>query len=188
MFVSSKRPLAVSPQLAFTFPKELCCNCGTREGIEVVMQDTRLTKFFFGGGTEVIFTLPLPFCKRCKASSRRRPTTFIRWVLVFSLFWVFIVFAFTLIGIGTQAVWFMEHSMLMALFLAIIAVIVLISIRRPRPGQTSYSQPLRITKLKRKFVSGEVTGITFWFSNSHYATEFNSLNGPVIASGVVEVA
>ena len=114
--------------------------------------------------------------------------TILRWGLVFGLFWVFTVFALALIGLALEAQRLMEHAIIAAVIIALLATVAAIAVRRPRGHQTSYCQPVRITKLRRKFLSGEVTGIRFSFSNGQFASEFTSINGPAIASGVVETS
>jgi hypothetical protein len=36
--------------LIFEFPQKRCCNCGKTDSLQTIDQDTRLTRFFFGGG------------------------------------------------------------------------------------------------------------------------------------------
>lgn len=58
---------------------------------------------------------------------------------------------------------------------------------KPKGEQTIYFQPVRIGKLKRKFVSGTVTGIRLAFTNREYARAFVRENQNAINRKTVEV-
>src|SRR5689334_11074908 len=90
--------LKFNDNVVFTFPAHLCCNCGARNDLTVVKQDTRKTSYLFAGGSEITFFLPLPFCAACAPSAKRRPKNVAHRVLGFIV--AFAVTALALIIIG----------------------------------------------------------------------------------------
>jgi hypothetical protein len=75
-----------------------------------------------------------------------------------------------------------------ALLFAACASLAWFAIGRPRGGQTSHFQPVRIPTLKREFVSGVVTAIGFSFTNKQYARAFYQANKAAVEQGVVSIA
>jgi hypothetical protein len=166
----------------FGFPNHLCCNCGTKADLKVVAQDTRRTTYLIAGGTETTFRLPLPFCSRCAPSAKRRPKNVVHRILLFAL--ALAIYFVTLIVLGE----FFVKGDLLAKYLTHIAVVLaalttlgVVLMARPKAGQSSYFQPVRIPTLKREFLSGAVTAIGFSFSNREYAQAFKQENRDAIA-------
>lgn len=173
--------------LYFTFPTSLCCNCGTTTGLSVVEQDTRQTTYLGIGGTEITFQLPLPFCSTCARSAKRRVKSLIDRLLMFALMFAATFLGLIIVGEVYSLTQFSEYLIHLSAAVAAALTVTLVLLARPKGSQTSYYQPVRISKLKREFLSGKVVGIRFRFSNSDYAQLFSSHNQEPIRSKLVEV-
>ena len=180
-------PLEIAEGVSFVFPADACCNCGRTDGLSVVTQDTRLTRYLLGGGSEYTFKLPLPFCAACARSARRRPAPLFHKALAVALMFGVALLGLTVAAIGTGSLWLTEHAVLLSFVLAVVAVGGWYASRRPSPGQTSFYQPVRIARLKQTFVAGRVTGIRFAFTNHAYAQRFTSANTASVGARLVEV-
>lgn len=101
----------------FDFPNHFCCNCGIKDDLKVLSQDTRRTTYLIAGGTETSFRLPLPFCFRCTPSAKRRPKNIVHRFLHFAF--VFILYFVALLVVGE----FLIKGYLLAEYLTHIAVI-----------------------------------------------------------------
>lgn len=169
------------------FPKSFCCNCGERYNLRCVEQDTRVTTYLFGGGTEIIFKFLLPFCIGCLPSSKRRPKNIFHMALLFVM--VCAIIASTLVGIGLFVDTFLspDNIILASLLISFFFVAMKLVFCRPKDKQTSYFQPVIVKKLKREFISTAITKITFLFTNKEYARAFSIENKKVILDGIVEV-
>ena len=166
----------------FSFPNHFCCNCAAQDGVRVVVQDTRRTTYLLAGGTETTFQLPLPFCPRCAASAKRRPKNAVHRFLLFALafaLWFGGLVALGLLDVLPRA--FADHLAPLTALLALGTVAAAVFMSRPRAGQSSYFQPVRIPKLRQEFVSGAVTAIGFSFANPAYAKAFSQANKEAIA-------
>lgn len=176
--------IAFRGDVQFRFPDHLCCNCGTEgQDVAVIAQDTKQTKYFLAGGTELTIKLLLPFCPRCEPSSRRRPKSLLNWLLIFIAF----LGAFLLILVFTEHPVLGQHPLSFSTVFAALSIASISALMRPRPGQSSYFQPVRIRKLYQEFLSGDVKKIRFGFSQPRYATAFVNLNQESIKAGSVEV-
>jgi hypothetical protein len=140
-----------------------------------------------GGGSEYTFRLPLPFCQSCEVTAKRRPATFFHKGLVFGLLFAVGLLAVTITGIATGWLWPMEHPVLISMAFAAAVSFPWYSSRRPEPGQSSYYQPVRLLKLRQKFLSGVITGVKFGFSNHLYAEHLVSVNHEAVSSGILEI-
>ncbi len=172
----------------FSFPNNLCCNCGKHTRLKLVEQDTRRTTYLFGGGTELTFKLPLPFCEDCTSSAKRRPKNLFHLALGFLL--SFAVAALALIIVGDLVFnnpAFAKYIAHASLLIAACITAAWMVLTKPKGQQTSYFQPVRIPKLKREFVSGAITAIGFSFTNHDYARAFTSANQAAIERKVVSV-
>jgi hypothetical protein len=187
MIPSPSRPIPMAENIVFSFPGDICCNCGTNENLAVIEQDTRLTRYFLGGGSEYAFRFRLPFCKSCTPSSKRRPATLLRWLLIFGLAYVISLLAITIIGIGTEAALLMEKGFIISAFAAGLFTAAWFLKSKPRQGQSSYYQPVRILKLRQEFLSGKVLGIRFGFTNEKYEREFSAMNNQAVLAKTIEV-
>lgn len=189
MQVIAKHPLRIVDELSLVFPTSRCCNCGTGDSIRILEQDTRVTRYLFGGGSEIAFKFAIPLCCACEPSAKRRPPGLFGRLLVLLL--AFAISAAILVGIGD----FVLHSTFIATYLFLLATLAGViftvcfyALRRPSVLQTSFYQPVRVTKLGQEFVSGVVNKIKFAFTNRAYASEFGRLNQTAIGKGFVEIA
>jgi len=185
--LTSVSTIQVNENISLNFPTGTCCNCGTNRDIQVLNQDTRLTRFMGGGGSEYTFHFPLPFCPRCKPTARRRPPTHLKRFLVVALLFVGFLFGFTGVGIGLQFNWLLENAWVLSAVIAVIGGVAWYATRGVSLPQTSYYQPIRIKGMKQGFVSGKVKTITLVFSNSAYSQQFITANGEAMQSGIVKV-
>lgn len=187
MIPSPSREVSIAEDARFVFPASPCCNCGAAEA-QVIPQDTRLTRFWGFGGSECQFTLPLPFCSRCVPTSKRRPPTWIKRVLVFGISWIAALVALIPIALAAgEHSWLAEWAPLVAVVVGAAATIAWYLTRSPRLEQSSYYQPVRIVKLRQEFFSERVRGITFAFTNPTYASAFEGANAEAIQRGAVKV-
>lgn len=173
--------------LEFSFPTSMCCNCGTTSGLSVLRQDTRQTTYLGVGGTEITFQLPLPFCTTCARSAKRRVKSLIDRLLMFALMFGATFLGLIILGEVYSLPQLSEYLITLSAVVATALTVTLVLVARPKGNQTSYYQPVRISKLKREFISGKVVGIRFRFSNNDYAQLFSSHNQEPIRSKLVEV-
>lgn len=173
--------------VVFSFPASLCCNCGATANLKIVEQDTRQTKYFILGGTELALRLPLPFCPGCAASAKRRPRSIVHYsLLALFVFWVtffgLIVAGDVMLSMPTLS----QHLVAISAVFTALLIGLLLIISRPKGKKTSYFHPVRIKKLKREFVSGTVTAIRFALTNPEYARAFTNENQAAIRLNKVE--
>jgi hypothetical protein len=175
-----------SPPL--TFPTAFCCNCGALDCVAEV-QDTRVTRYFGIGGTETTFHLPLPICARCRRSLRRRPPGFFARLLLFVTCLAVATLLAALLNYSFfRSEWLWRHVLVLATVLAVIAFVLLTRLRRPKPPQTSFYQPVRIkvASVAVSHVEGGASSVTFMklaFTNPDYLNVFRNANGNAIQAG-----
>jgi len=165
---------------------ELCCNCAALTGLTLLDQDTRLTRFFLMGGSEITFRLRLPFCRSCAPSAKRRPISLFHRLLVFGLFYFGVFAVLLLTGMALESESLLDRTGLLSGILGLVATVLWYAVRRPNPHQSSYYQPVRITRLRQKFFSGMVRGIGFAFTSAVYRQQFESINETAIAAGQIQ--
>ncbi len=172
----------------FAFPADFCCNCGKKTDIERTEQDTKVTTYLFGGGTEITFKFPLPFCRECIPSSKRRPKNIFHRILVFLVLFGAVALALIVSELFIpQGTVISEHLVPISLVASLSFTIIWISLNRPKGKQTSYFQPVRIRKLKREFISGDITKIVFSFTNKAYERAFSAKNKEAVSTGTVGI-
>lgn len=176
--------------LPFQVPLTRCCNCSETDGLEIVATPLKRTRYMLLAGTELTFTLELPYCAGCKRTAKRfRQGLFSKLLIGFGLFIVF----FLVSAVGGSFLplelarrlpesWQVWGSAAAA---AVIAV-PLLFFRRPKPPRTSRSQPVSLHGLGQKF-SGQVTSMALAFTNARYAEEFARANQDAIAEGILKV-
>ena len=182
-------PVTCAPGVGLVFPGSLCANCGTREGVKVVDQDTRKTSYFVLGGTELTFQFPVATCESCAKSLSRRPKNIISNALI-SMAAGFLGFALLLliIELGNLEFGFISGNLVnLGGVIAAAVFVALPLLQRPAPGQSSWFQPVRLVGLKRRFVDGQIEGFKFRFTNSEYQQAFSRLNGDAISNGTVVI-
>jgi hypothetical protein len=185
--LTSGTTIQVNENISLNFPTDSCCNCGTNHDIQILYQDTRLTRFMGWGGSEYTLKFPLPFCPRCMPTAHRRPPTNLKRFLVVALLFVGFLFLFTIVGIGLQVNWLLENAWVLSTVIAVIVGVAWYATRRVTLSQTSYYQPIRIKGMKQEFLSVKVKTITLVFTNSTYSQQFITANGEAMQSGTVQV-
>ena len=173
-------------RLAFTAPKEMCCNCGSTQDIALVETQFKKTRYVLLVGTELTLTMDLPYCSICKKTAGRFRVSVLNKLLV-SL-GVFFVLLLAVVFLPTDQS-SIPSSLLAPWVLAVVALLLTFlfyALRRPSPPQTSYYQPVFMTKLKRKF-SGVVLHVAFNCTNSDFATKFATMNQLFINAGALTI-
>jgi hypothetical protein len=177
-----------SPSLVF--PMTFCCNCGDTNCVNEI-QDTRVTRYFGVGGTETTFQLPVPVCAACRRSTRRRPQGFFSKFLLVALGTAVAFLALALLGTTLELpLWIGEHLFVISVCLALALMILVWRLRRPKPPQTSFYQPVRIKKADVQLTDlmsgeGHVAFMKLAFTNPDYLNVFVNANRDAITSGHV---
>lgn len=175
-----------SPQLSF--PKTFCCNCGDTNCVSEI-QDTRVTRYFGLGGTETTFRLPLPVCAACRRSTRRRPQGFFAKVLLVAVGTGVAFFALLMLGYTVALpLWIVEHMLAISAVVAFIVMLGVWRLRRPKPPQTSFYQPVRIKQADVQLTdlmsgAGHVAFMKLAFTNPDYLNVFVEANRDAIKAG-----
>jgi hypothetical protein len=179
-----------SPQLGF--PQTFCCNCGVTD-CAVETQDTRVTRFFGIGNNEMTFKLSVPVCAACRKSSRRRPAGFFSrlGVLAASLSaaYVTLLVLSLLVALPT---WIFGNVLAISVILALLFSFVFYALRRPKPPQTSFYQPVRIKNVRLQVTGlmageGQVGFMKLAFSNPDYLNMFVNANEDAIKARRIAV-
>ncbi|HEV7608836.1 MAG TPA: hypothetical protein VGO61_15950 [Steroidobacteraceae bacterium] len=179
-----------SPGLSF--PMGFCCNCGDTNCMNEI-QDTRVTRYFGLGGTETTFKLPVPVCADCRRSTRRRPQGFFSKVLMVALGTAVAFFALVLLGSTVELpLWIGDHLFVISFVLALALMIVIWRLRRPKPPQTSFYQPVRIKEANVQLTdlmsgAGHVAFMKLAFTNPDYLNIFVNANRDAINAGQIAV-
>jgi hypothetical protein len=175
-----------------SFPSAFCCNCGALD-CETEIQDTRVTRYFGLRKGETTFHLPVPVCARCRHSIRRRPPGFFSRLSLLATCLVVSSLLFALANyswFGSE--WLLRHVLVVAAVVAVIAFVLLTKLRRPKPPQTSFYQPVRIkvATVAVSHVEGAASRVTFMklaFANPDYLNAFRTANAEAIEAGGVSV-
>lgn len=173
---------------ALIFPTAFCCNCG-EVNCAAENQDTRVTRFFAIYGTGATFHLSVPVCARCRRSLRRRPAVFFSRLLVLALMSVaFLALVMLWQSSGSMPVWFVDHSFQLIVVLGLLATLGFYWLRRKRPPQTSFYQPVRIKQARVRFTDvmsgrGNVDYMKLAFTNPDYLNVFRNANREAIEAG-----
>ena len=177
-----------SPQMSL--PTSFCCNCGDLNCVNEI-QNTRVTRYFGIGGTETTFHLLVPICARCRRTTKRRPPGFFARLLVLALMLAVVFPGLLALGAAvTFPEWLAANLFWVSLGLAIALSIVLWRLRRPKPPQTSFYQPVRIKKADVAVSdlansSGRVMFMKLAFTNPDYLEVFRSANADSIKAGSI---
>jgi hypothetical protein len=181
---------AAGPSL--NFPTNFCCNCGGLDCVNEV-QDTRVTRYFGIGGTETTFHLAVPICANCRRSTRRRPSGFFSKLLVLGLSICVVFLGLIALGAAVELpLWFSENLFGIGAGLGFVGTILFYWLRRARPPQTSFYQPVRVKAADLKYtdiMSGEsrLVYIKLAFTNPDYLTAFRNANQEAITAGHLAV-
>ena len=164
------------------FPPAFCCNCGDIN-CTPELQDTRVTRYFFMAGTETTFMLSIPVCAACRKSLRRRPQGLFSRFLVWALSSCVVFGGMIMLGENmTLPLWMAEHLFAISAGLALVLVVLFYRLRRPKPPQTSFYQPVRIKEASVQFGGehGQVAFMKLGFTNHEYLNVFATANRDAI--------
>lgn len=171
---------AESPPL--NFPATFCCNCGDTDCMTEI-QDTRVTRHFGFGGIETTFQLAIPICANCRKSTRRRPAGWFSRLLAWVLTSCVVFGALLILGENVSLpLWMIDHLFAVAALVGLLLVTLFYRLRRPRPPQTSYYQPVRIKRATLHFDddAGRVAFMKLAFTNPDYLNVFTTANREAI--------
>jgi hypothetical protein len=169
-----------TPQL--NFPTAFCCNCGDIN-CTPEKQETRITRFFLMAGTQTTFTLSIPVCANCYKSTRRRPHSVSARLLIWVLTAGAVFGAMAALGQSVALpVWISENLPVISAVLALVFVVLFYRLRRPKPPQTSFYQPVRIKDASVRFGgdNGQVAYLKLGFTNHEYLNVFATANRDAI--------
>lgn len=168
--------------LPFEPPVKSCCNCGTSRNLEMVNTEFKRTRYLLIGGTEMTYTLYLPYCQGCKRSANRlRQGWFSKSLVAFAVFWV-MVLAIGVSAPDRQPRWMRDSPFRVAGVAALALTSAFYLTRRAAPPRTSYYQPVFLRKAP---ASSE--GVALGFTNDRYATQFELANKWFCDSGALVV-
>lgn len=162
------------------FPAAFCCNCGDVDCTPEV-QDTRVTRYHGLGSAETTFHLAIPVCAACRKSTRRRPSGWFPRLLVWVVTSCVLFGALTLTALP---LWISEHRVAIAAVIALVPVVLFYRLRRPKPPQTSWYQPVRIKDARLRFGegAGQVAYMKLAFTNHEYLNVFATANRDAISA------
>ena len=169
------------------FPTTFCCNCGDTNCM-TELQDTKVTRYYGIGGVETTFQLPIPVCAACIKSTRRRPQGWFSRLLVLGVAVCVVFFALVVVGetYGLSE-WAREHLFAISVGISLVLVVLFYRLRRPKPPQTSWYQPVRIKEASVRFgdSSGQVGFMKLAFTNHDYLNVFTTANRDAIKAKVL---
>jgi|SRR5882672_97553 len=179
-----------NPQLGF--PTSFCCNCGATECTSEI-QDTRVTRFFSIGRTDTIFRLSVPVCSACRKTIRRKPAGFFSRLGVLVLITGVLFGACIVLGSTAALPLWIGYMYGASVVLGIVLTYLFYRLRRPRPPQTSFYQPVRIKNVRLQFSGlmageGHVGFMRLAFTNPDYLSAFSDANQEAIKAKRVAVA
>lgn len=173
-------------RLPFEAPLSMCCNCGSERNLILVDTPLKKTRFLLLAGTEITFLIELPYCEACTKTAKRIPPGIFHKLLVAALIFIVLLIAVAFAEIDLSAIipaGYVTHAVGL---LSLVASFSFFAVRRGKPPQTSYAQPVTLTGLKQEFL-GSIVSLSFGFSNETYATRFESLNSAYVSSGALKI-
>ncbi len=179
-----------NPQLGF--PSSFCCNCGATE-CQSEIQDTRVTRFFGFGRTDTVFRLSVPVCAECRRTIRRRPAGFFSRLGVLVLITGVLFGACLALGSNAALPLWIGYFYAGSALLGVVLTILFYRLRRPKPPQTSFYQPVRIKSVRLQFSGlmageGHVGFMRLAFTNPDYLSAFADANQDAIKAKRLAVA
>ena len=178
--------------LALDLP-ESCCNCGATESISWVnatLVRTTFVPFPVMFGSEITLPIRLPSCPQCTRTMNRLAPTLMGLALLTIL--VFLVAVFPSWPIAGMFVETLPKRLELTLWIAIglTAVWPVLwygGVRRPRNGQTTAFQPIRLVGVRRRWMSGDIRQVTLKLTNDAYRANFIERNPELLRADVVRV-
>ncbi len=158
------------------FPRDICCNCGTGDGLSSLR-----TPLNDGIAPE------LPYCGECEESAARKPSGIMAKLLYSALLAIPISIGGLAVLPASVTLHMGENILVYSMALAAGMVFWYSGSRRHTARQTSYYQPVRLKKVRRKF-RGQTGGYVFAFTNPAYEAMFAEANRAAISDKRIEIA
>lgn len=178
--------MSAQPPL-LNFPATFCCNCGNTDCASEPQQ-TRVARFHGFGGHQATFQFVIPVCAACLKTTRRRPSGWAPRALV----WLVTTAVLTgaLYWWSSRAVlpaWLATNLLAVGAVVSLVLVVLFYRLRRPKPPQTSWYQPVRIKRVRMQFgeTAGQVSFMKLAFTNHDYLNVFASANRDAIQAKIV---
>jgi hypothetical protein len=175
-----------------SFPAGFCCNCGALD-CQSEVQETQVTRYFGVSRGEATFHLLVPVCARCRRSLGRRPPGLFARLLVLLACFAAASLLFLLLNYSLfYSDWLLRHVLVLAAGVTVVGFVLLTRLRRPKPPQSSFYQPVRIkaAAIAVSHVPDAASRVTFMklgFTNSEYLNAFRSANAEAIEAGRLAV-
>ncbi|TKC94662.1 hypothetical protein [Polyangium fumosum] len=178
--------------LALDLP-ESCCNCGATETISWV--DTTLVRTTFVPfpimiGSEITLPIRLPSCPQCTRTINRLAPTLTGFALLTLLVLLVALFpGWALAGLFVET-GPKRFELTLCLAPALVVAWQVLwygGVRRPRKGQTTAYQPVRLVGVRRRWMSGDIRQFTLKFTNDAYRASFLERNPELLRAKVVRV-
>ncbi len=173
-------------RLPFNAPLEMCCNCGTAQGLWIVDTPLVKTRYLLLAGTEITFQIELPHCGACRKSAKRFPAGLGKKLLVSAMIFAVLMLVVAVAGIDFGGLIPVEYRPHAVGVLSLALSFGFFALRRAKKPQTSYSQSVTLAGLKQKF-SGEIVSLTLGFSNAAYADRFSAANADFVSAGALKI-
>ncbi|PZQ25768.1 MAG: hypothetical protein DI562_16050 [Stenotrophomonas acidaminiphila] len=142
------------------------------------------TRYLLLAGVEWRFTIKLPYCTKCSASASRFPVSVGKKLLVSAVVFVAIMLVVALVQPNLGRL--LDYVPAAAGLLSIAASFGYYALRGRKAPQTSYSQPVTLSRLKQTF-SGDVVSLTLRCSRPEFANKLSALNTQYVESGILIV-
>ncbi|MGO4377529.1 hypothetical protein [Pseudoduganella sp. RAF53_2] len=177
-------PGRVSP-LPFVTPEDQCCNCGCTSELRKITVNLKHTRYFLFIGTELTFSLSLPFCSRCaRTATRLRQGVFSKALVVFGVFWV--IMGLLIFTLPESAPGLIRKNLpsTAAILACLLTWIFFYLLRKPAKPRTGNYQPVYLQRIKQGF-RGEIKSLTLGFTNPEYALLFRKSNASFCDAGAL---
>ncbi len=170
MFVSINR----SADLGLTPPSLFCCNCGSRDSLNLAHTPLRKSSYFLFFGSETTLNGHFPYCPRCRATAQRVRQNWTSKILLSCmvaavLFLAFISLADSLPKILSGNLFYSSVVIGFALTLGYFHW-------RERSAERSYYQPVWLDRVD--IADDQMVGVKLRFHNKNYARVFANCHDP----------
>jgi hypothetical protein len=180
-------PHKINNDVTLNIPQDICCNCGQGDRLAMLQTPLTVVRYMVLAGTQITIPLELPYCDGCAKSAKRKPVGLIKKLLLSAVL-AFVLAMLVIVSPDVGIPDFIRSNLFyFSAGVALIVVFGVYSLFKPREGQSSYYQPVRLRKLKQKF-TGRITGFRLAFTNELYAQKVIAANPEALSSGALEVA
>jgi hypothetical protein len=176
--------------LSARFPSQCCCNCGSQTALEVIATEVQRRISIGIASIDRRVMAPLPYCPNCKRSALRVPIgNANRLALAISLAISMAAVPVFLIGYATMrspgekpSIGFLVATFVQLCIVSIPLVLGWLALRRPRRGQTSWYQPVRLIEFRTSRTLEGKPWFVLGFTNATYGQLFTAENAEAIAT------